>query len=117
MLYWGRSKEFEYHDIASELSGDPEIDGYLLTPRELARRLNIAEKFEFVSLPFEQSPVGYDLPAMTEVEFEAWWQRLIPLPSPVCWYECRLPDGLINGFLIEADEAGWLVRNVVLTHQ
>lgn len=67
-----------------------------------------AEKFDFGELPFEetgnivQGRSTWMPPTITPTEKGAWDDGLIPLPSPICWYE----------FLLGHSRSGLLVRNL-----
>lgn len=79
---------------------------------ELARDIQMAEKFDFQTIPLEPedwSAGRYKIPSLTKEEKEFWMTGLIPLPAPVCWYEFVLAGHRVGMLLKEAGDE-WFVR-------
>lgn len=62
-----------------------------------------AEKFDFGQLHLEPAnETGkYCLPDITQPEYEAWAEGLIPLPAPVCWFEFTLGKSRSGLLIVE----------------
>lgn len=88
---------------------------------EAAKRIEAAMKFDFGDLILEKAteaehPGGsaYMLPQITPDEQEFWREGLIPLPFPICWYECNIGNGRA-GFLIYEEGPLWGVERYDMT--
>jgi hypothetical protein len=73
-------------------------------------QISLAQKFEFVAIPMEETATGFTTPAITDPEFEAWQRGLLPLPYPLVWYEFTA-GGTRSCFLVE-EEGGtrWVLE-------
>lgn len=78
--------------------------------------LTNAERFDFGDLILEKHDEEYPLytgddgqqwkaPKLSEDELEFWFEGLIPVPAPICWYEFAI-NSCISGFIVIDDEEG-----------
>lgn len=103
------------------------------TYEELYQNIKDAEKFEFLDIPvegvtindeipeYENAPYTslkpeeqldhtggfWKLPVVTRDEREFWALRVLPLPAPICWFECTVMTRF--GLLVVSSDEGWLV--------
>jgi len=77
--------------------------------REFCALARQAEKFNFGNLPLEENPDNiimgrptWRIPTLTDVEIDAWYSGLIPLPAPVCWLEYCLGSST-SGILVRGE--------------
>jgi hypothetical protein len=74
-----------------------------------------AERFDFGSLTceavdnitdtYDEHYKAFRLPSLTDEELGFWFEGLLPLPSPICWYEFKVGD-VISGILAKTDADG-----------
>jgi hypothetical protein len=82
----------------------------------LARRIQDAEKFEFVSIPLEPARESdrYNVPDVNQDEMDAWNAGLLPLPAPLCWYEFRMVENLFS-LLITSQPNRWKIQPLFMS--
>lgn len=115
------------HKMIDAVNGiDPRCQFYakegteLKTVDNLIRAAREAEKFDFGQLVLERKADGrYELPDLSIDEKEMWIRGYLPLPAPICWYECNLGDKRIGMIVMEnndpkhpEDNHRWVVMRV-----